>query len=253
MIILRGSPALSAFRIQKLLSDFQQESLPVKGIYAEFVHVADLDSELSREKKETLEKILTYGPSLEAKNPEGTLFVVAPRPGTISPWSSKATDIAHICGLAEVKRIERAIAYYIDFNGGVTEEISQKVKAKIHDRMTQKVFQAFNQLGVLFLHEEPKKLVEVPILTEGRSALVRADKEMGLALSPSEMDYLLSSFTALKRNPTDVELYMFAEMNSEHCRHKVFGAEWTIDGEKKDLSLFQMIKNTYKLHPTNIL
>lgn len=253
MIILRGSPALSSFRVQKLLSDFQQESLPVKGIYAEFVHVVDLESDLTSEKKSTLEKLLTYGPSLEAKNPEGSLFVVAPRPGTISPWSSKATDIAHICGLSEIKRIERAVAYYVDFNGGVTEEVSKKVKAKIHDRMTQKVFQAFHQLDVLFLHEEPKKLVEVPILTEGRLALERADKEMGLALASAEIDYLVESFTALKRNPTDVELYMFAEMNSEHCRHKVFGAAWTIDGEQKDLSLFQMIKNTYKMHSTNIL
>ncbi len=253
MIILRGSPALSSFRVQKLLSDFQQESLPVKGIYAEFVHVVDLESDLTSEKKSTLEKLLTYGPSLEAKDPEGSLFVVAPRPGTISPWSSKATDIAHICGLSEIKRIERAVAYYVDFNGGVTEEVSKRVKAKIHDRMTQKVFQAFHQLDVLFLHEEPKKLVEVPILTEGRLALERADKEMGLALASAEIDYLVESFTALKRNPTDVELYMFAEMNSEHCRHKVFGAAWTIDGEQKDLSLFQMIKNTYKMHSTNIL
>lgn len=253
MIILRGSPALSSFRVQKLLSDFQQESLPVKGIYAEFVHVVDLESDLTSEKKSTLEKLLTYGPSLEAKDPEGSLFVVAPRPGTISPWSSKATDIAHICGLSEIKRIERAVAYYVDFNGGVTEEVSKKVKAKIHDRMTQKVFQAFHQLDVLFLHEEPKKLVEVPILTEGRLALERADKAMGLALASAEIDYLVESFTALKRNPTDVELYMFAEMNSEHCRHKVFGAAWTIDGEQKDLSLFQMIKNTYKMHSTNIL
>ncbi len=252
MFILRASPALSSFRIQKLLADFKQESLPVEGIYAEFVHVVDA-GELSSEKMSILEKVLTYGPKRESREPEGTLFVVAPRPGTISPWSSKATDIAHICGLSEVRRIERAVAYYVDFNGGVTGEVSQKVKAKIHDRMTEKVFSTFEQLGVLFLKEEPKPLVEVPILSEGRMALERANRQMGLALSPSEMDYLLESFSALKRNPTDVELYMFAEMNSEHCRHKVFGAEWTIDGEKKDLSLFQMIKNTYKIHPDNIL
>lgn len=253
MMILRGSPALSSFREQKLLADFKAASLPVKDIYAEYVHVVDLESELSPEKKGTLEKLLTYGPLRESREPEGTLFVVAPRPGTISPWSSKATDIAHICGLSEVKRIERAVAYYIDFNGAVTEAVSKEVKAKIHDRMTEKVFPALHLLDVLFMHDAPKKLVEVPIMTEGRNALVRADKEMGLALSPAEIDYLVESFTALKRNPTDVELYMFAEMNSEHCRHKVFGAEWTIDGEKKDLSLFQMIKNTYKLHSTNIL
>lgn len=253
MIILRGSPALSSFREQKLLSDFNQASLPVKGVYAEYVHVVDLETELSPEEKTTLEKLLTYGPSREAREPEGTLFVVAPRPGTISPWSSKATDIAHICGLSGVKRIERAIAYYVDFNGGVTDGVLKAVKSKIHDRMTEKVFPALHLLDVLFMHDAPKKLVEVPIMTEGRNALVRADKEMGLALSPAEIDYLVESFSALKRNPTDVELYMFAEMNSEHCRHKVFGAEWTIDGEKKDLSLFQMIKNTYKMHSTNIL
>ncbi|MBP5247387.1 MAG: phosphoribosylformylglycinamidine synthase, partial [Fibrobacter sp.] len=252
MIILRGSPALSSFRVQKLLSDFAQDSLPVKGIYAEFVHVVDLESDLTSEKKSTLEKLLTYGPSLEAKEPEGTLFVVAPRPGTISPWSSKSTDIAHICGLSEIKRIERAIAYYVDFNGGVTEDISKKVKAKIHDRMTQTVFTDKASLEVLFSKEEPRPLNVIPVLTEGRDALVKADKEMGLALSADEIDYLVKNFTELKRNPTDVELYMFAQANSEHCRHKVFGAEWTIDGEKQDKSLFQMIKNTYQLHNSNI-
>ncbi len=252
MIILRGSPALSSFRVQKLLSDFGQDSLPVKGIYAEFVHVVDLESDLTSEKKSTLEKLLTYGPSLEAKEPEGSLFVVAPRPGTISPWSSKATDIAHICGLSEIKRIERAIAYYVDFNGSVTEEVSKKVKAKIHDRMTQAVFTDKASLEVLFSKEEPRPLNVIPVLTEGRDALVKADKEMGLALSSDEIDYLVKNFTELKRNPTDVELYMFAQANSEHCRHKVFGAEWTIDGEKQDKSLFQMIKNTYQLHNSNI-
>lgn len=252
MLILRGSPALSDSRLSKLLEDFHQNSLPVAGVYAEFVHIVNLDTDLSDEKRKVLEQLLSYGPHRESHNPSGMVFVVAPRPGTISPWSSKATDIAHICGLPEIQRIERGIAYYIDFNGAATECVLAGIKAKIHDRMTQKVFPSFETLSVLFNRETPKPLTEVPVLTEGRDALVRANKTMDLALSPAEIDYLVSSFVAGKRNPTDVELYMFAEMNSEHCRHKVFGAEWTIDGEKMDNSLFQMIKNTYKLHPDHI-
>ncbi len=253
MLILRGTPALSGFRLQKLLNDFQKESLPVATVYAEFVHVVELSSELTEEKKGVLDQLLTYGPRRESHKPAGTLFVVAPRPGTISPWSSKATDIAHTCGLSEVFRIERAIAYYIDFNGGATEPVLTRIKTRIHDRMTQKVFPAFDLLSVLFSHAEPRPLVEVPILKEGRDALLRADKKLGLALAPDEIDYLVENFTALNRNPSDVELMMFAQANSEHCRHKVFGAEWTVDGQKMDHSLFQMIKNTYKMHSTNIL
>ncbi|HPW94003.1 MAG TPA: phosphoribosylformylglycinamidine synthase [Fibrobacteraceae bacterium] len=253
MIILRGSAALSDFRLKKLLQDFNKSELIVKSVYAEFTHIVNLSKDLSNEEEQTLNKILHYGPTREAHSPKGTLFVVSPRPGTISPWSSKATDIAHICGLTSILRIERAIAYYIEFVNTPSKEVSSNVIAKIHDRMTQKVFQAFEDLDVLFHHDSPKPLVEIPILTEGREALVRADRELGLALAQDEIDYLVDNFKALKRNPSDVELMMFAQANSEHCRHKVFGAEWTIDGKKKDKSLFQMIKNTYECHHTNIL
>ncbi|HQB65396.1 MAG TPA: phosphoribosylformylglycinamidine synthase, partial [Fibrobacteraceae bacterium] len=253
MIILRGSAALSDFRLKKLLQDFNKSELIVKSVYAEFTHIVNLSKDLSNEEEQTLNKILHYGPTREAHSPKGTLFVVSPRPGTISPWSSKATDIAHICGLTSILRIERAIAYYIEFVNTPSKEVSSNVIAKIHDRMTQKVFQAFEDLDVLFHHDSPKPLMEIPILTEGREALVRADRELGLALAQDEIDYLVDNFKALKRNPSDVELMMFAQANSEHCRHKVFGAEWTIDGKKKDKSLFQMIKNTYECHHTNIL
>lgn len=252
MIILRGSAALSDFRLNKLLQDFNKSELIVKSVYAEFTHIVNLSKDLSSEEEQTLNKILHYGPTREAHSPKGTLFVVSPRPGTISPWSSKATDIAHICGLTSILRIERAIAYYVEFIDSSSKACSA-VAAKIHDRMTQKVFQAFEDLDVLFHHDSPKPLVEIPILTEGREALVRADRELGLALAQDEIDYLVDNFKALKRNPSDVELMMFAQANSEHCRHKVFGAEWTIDGKKKDKSLFQMIKNTYECHHTNIL
>ena len=252
MIILRGSAALSDFRLNKLLQDFNKSELIVKSVYAEFTHIVNLSKDLSSEEEQTLNKILHYGPTREAHSPKGTLFVVSPRPGTISPWSSKATDIAHICGLTSILRIERAIAYYVEFIDSSSKACSA-VAAKIHDRMTQKVFQAFEDLDVLFHHDSPKPLMEIPILTEGREALVRADRELGLALAQDEIDYLVDNFKALKRNPSDVELMMFAQANSEHCRHKVFGAEWTIDGKKKDKSLFQMIKNTYECHHTNIL
>lgn len=253
MIILRGSAALSDFRLQKLLQDFTKAGLLVKGIYAEFTHIVKVSRPLTSEESEILSKTLQYGPTREAHTPVGTLFVVSPRPGTISPWSSKATDIAHICGLEPILRIERAIAYYVDFAKTPSSEVQKQVVAKIHDRMTQKVFSSFEDLNVLFSHDAPKPYAAVPILTEGREALVRADQELGLALADDEIDYLVENFIALKRNPTDVELMMFAQANSEHCRHKVFGAEWTIDGDKKDKSLFQMIKNTYAQHHTNIL
>lgn len=252
MIILHGSPALSDSRLQHLLADFKSANLPVKSVSADFMHVVDLESDLTSEESEVLNKVLEYGPRREAKANVGSLFVVCPRPGTISPWSSKATDIVHICGVSKVRRIERAVAYYVEFTAPETEEFVKAVSAKIHDRMTEGVFRSLDELGVLFNKETPKPMNVVPVLTEGREALVKADKEMGLALAPDEIDYLVKNFTALNRNPSDVELYMFAQANSEHCRHKVFGAEWTIDGEKQEKSLFQMIKNTYEMHHTNI-
>lgn len=252
MIILRGSPALSDSRLQKLLADFQAQNLPVTQVSADFIHVVDESECLAEKEQEVLSKLLEYGPKRESREVSGAMFVVSPRPGTISPWSSKATDIAHICGLSKIRRIERAIAYHVHFDSAVTSEFESFVCSKIHDRMTQKVFRSEEELEVLFHKEEPRQLNEIPVLTEGREALVKADKELGLALAPDEIDYLVKSFTALNRNPSDVELYMFAQANSEHCRHKVFGAEWTIDGKKMDKSLFQMIKNTYEMHSTDI-
>lgn len=252
MIILRGSPALSDSRLQKLLADFQAQNLPVTQVSADFIHVVDESECLAEKEQEVLSKLLEYGPKRESREVSGAMFVVSPRPGTISPWSSKATDIAHICGLSKIRRIERAIAYHVHFDSAVTPEFESFVCSKIHDRMTQKVFRSEEELEVLFHKEEPRQLNEIPVLTEGREALVKADKELGLALAPDEIDYLVKSFTALNRNPSDVELYMFAQANSEHCRHKVFGAEWTIDGKKMEKSLFQMIKNTYEMHSTDI-
>jgi phosphoribosylformylglycinamidine synthase len=253
MLILRGSPALSPFRIQKLLQDLTAAGLPARALNAEFVHLVETTGELSPAERGILEKLLTYGPSRAAARVEGLLQVVAPRPGTISPWSSKATDIAHTCGLAKVERIERVIAYTIDAGTAATNAQRAAVAAKLHDRMTQVVLPDFESCAVLFRHESPRALHSVPVLAHGRAALVAANTALGLALADDEIDYLLKAFTGLGRDPHDVELMMFAQANSEHCRHKIFNATWDIDGQRQDRSLFQMIKNTYQLHSDGIL
>ncbi|HSY53756.1 MAG TPA: phosphoribosylformylglycinamidine synthase, partial [Opitutaceae bacterium] len=262
MLILRGSPALSQFRLQKLLQDLAAAGLPVRAISAEFVHIVELTAELAERESAVLEKLLTYGPRRAAAAVTGLIQVVAPRPGTISPWSSKATDIAHICGLAGVKRIERVIAYSIDLGGAshLKSEISDlksglraTLAARLHDRMTQVVFSDLAACDALFRHETPRAMASVPVLAQGRAALVAADRALGLALAEDEIDYLVKAFTALGRDPNDIELMMFAQANSEHCRHKIFNATWEIDGAARDRSLFQMIKNTYQLHPAGIL
>ncbi|MGI2259547.1 phosphoribosylformylglycinamidine synthase [Shewanella sp. GXUN23E] len=251
MEIIRGAPALSTFRVQKLLAAFSSESLPVSQIYAEYVHLADLSEPLDDRESLQLSQILTYGPAMDTHAPQGTLFFVTPRPGTISPWSSKATDIAHNCGLGKIKRLERGIAYYIE--GELSAAQLTAVKAVIHDRMMEVVLEDFAQAAMLFAHTEPGKLRSVNILGEGRRALVAANTEMGLALAEDEIDYLVENFVRLGRNPNDIELMMFAQANSEHCRHKIFNADWTIDGEVQPKSLFKMIKNTFETTPDHVL
>jgi phosphoribosylformylglycinamidine synthase len=261
MLILRGAPALSPFRIHKLLDALRAAGIPARALSAEFHHVAEIDGELSDAERSILEKLLTYGPTRAAQPVHGLLQIVAPRPGTISPWSSKATDIARICGLNRVKRIERVIAYRIDVDLQALKQPALHVspaqlatiRGKIHDRMTQAVFNDFGQLDALFRHEQPRPMTSVPVLAQGRTALVEANRSLGLALADDEIDYLVKAFQGLGRDPNDIELMMFAQANSEHCRHKIFNATWTLDGTAQDRSLFQMIKNTYQLHSDGIL
>ncbi|WP_221800612.1 phosphoribosylformylglycinamidine synthase [Oceanobacter mangrovi] len=250
MLELRGAPALSEFRQTRILNKLQAAVPAVSGVYAEFVHFADLKAELAENELLVLERILRYGPKAERQDPAGELFLVIPRFGTISPWSSKATDIAHNCGLANVDRLERGIAYYVE---GVTAADREAVAAVLHDRMVETVLAGTAEAASLFSHAEPAPLTTVDILAGGRDALVEADKNLGLALADDEVDYLVDNYKILGRNPTDVELMMFAQANSEHCRHKIFNASWTIDGEDQDLSLFKMIKNTYECYSENIL
>ncbi|WP_058913211.1 phosphoribosylformylglycinamidine synthase [Entomohabitans teleogrylli] len=252
MEILRGSPALSAFRINKLLTGFRAAQLPVDDIYAEYVHFADLDAPLSDEELTRLQRLLKYGPSLAEHAPTGQLILVTPRPGTISPWSSKATDIAHNCGLQQVKRLERGVAYYIEARS-LTPEQRLAVAARLHDRMMETVFADPQEAQQLFAHHQPAPVQSVDLLGKGRGALEEANLRLGLALADDEIDYLQQAFMALGRNPNDIELYMFAQANSEHCRHKIFNADWVIDGEQQPKSLFKMIKNTFETTPDYVL
>ncbi|MEF2485132.1 phosphoribosylformylglycinamidine synthase [Vibrio mimicus] len=253
MRILRGSPALSEFRVNKLLTACREQRLPVTGIYAEFMHFADLKADLNPQELEKLEKLLTYGPTIQEHEPQGLLLLVTPRPGTISPWSSKATDIAHNCGLRSIKRLERGTAYYVETEVPLTEAQVVTLKALLHDRMMEIVFAELTDAQQLFSVAEPAPMSQVDVLAGGRRALEEANVSLGLALAEDEIDYLVENFIKLGRNPNDIELMMFAQANSEHCRHKIFNADWTIDGVKQDKSLFKMIKNTFEQTPDYVL
>ena len=252
---LRGAPALSDFRVKKLLAQCEQLQLPVNDIYAEFAHFAQLNEELSLSEENVLQQLLTYGPTIEEHQPTGSFLLVTPRPGTISPWSSKSTDIAHNCGLAKVVRLERGIAYYVSLNSDKKLSTEQEVQlnALLHDRMMESIFNDFDQASLLFASSEPAKLTAIDIEHGGKQALVKANIELGLALAVDEVNYLFENFTKLGRNPHDIELYMFAQANSEHCRHKIFNADWTIDGVKQEKSLFKMIRNTHEINTDYVL
>ncbi|MGE7991829.1 phosphoribosylformylglycinamidine synthase [Pseudomonas sp. NPDC089554] len=251
MLILRGAPALSAFRHGKLLEQLSQKVPAVTGLYAEFAHFADVDGELTAEQQQVLGRLLKYGPSVPVQEPSGRLFLVVPRLGTISPWASKASDIAHNCGLQAIQRLERGIAYYVA--GELSAADADAIAAELHDRMTQRVLSQLEQASDLFSHAQPKPMTSVDILTGGRAALAQANVDLGLALAEDEIDYLVNAFQGLQRNPNDIELMMFAQANSEHCRHKIFNASWDIDGQAQEKSLFGMIKNTYQMHSEGVL
>lgn len=251
MLILRGAPALSAFRHGKLIEQLSQKVPAVSGLYAEFAHFAEVDGDLTADQQQVLARLLKYGPSVPVQEPTGRLFLVVPRFGTISPWSSKASDIAHNCGLTNIQRLERGIAFYV--SGELSEADVVAVADVLHDRMTQLVLSKLEDAAGLFSHAQPKPLTAVDVLAGGRAALEKANVELGLALADDEIDYLVNAFLGLKRNPHDIELMMFAQANSEHCRHKIFNASWDIDGESQEKSLFGMIKNTYQLHSEGVL
>ncbi|MDQ7003158.1 MAG: phosphoribosylformylglycinamidine synthase [Ghiorsea sp.] len=235
LIILQGQHALSAFRVHKLSTAMGGTS----QLAAHYIYMVEVAKSWSKPNMATLNKLL--GCQTQPVS-HSDLYIVTPRIGTISPWSSKATDIANICGLDALIRIERGIAYTIDGN-------QDKILPLIHDRMTESVLFNTDDLHQLFQHHAPQALSRIDILQGGRQALQAANIALGLALAEDEIDYLLENFIALKRNPTDAELMMFAQANSEHCRHKIFNADWNIDGEAKDISLFGMIRHTHSTSP----
>ena len=253
MIILSGASSLSAFRRQKLLANLQHRIPSITSVVAEYVHFAEVDGILSDQDYATLTALMTYGPSEQKGATEGTLLLVLPRPGTISPWSSKATDIAHNCGLQKIVRVERGVAYYLQSECELTEQQSGFLAELLSDRMVETVVSDLQQAEMLFAHQQPRALAQVDILAEGSSALKLANVELGLALADDEIDYLVASFEGLQRNPSDAELMMFAQANSEHCRHKIFNASWTIDGVDEERSLFAMIRNTNSVNGENVL
>ena len=255
MLRLRGNPALSPFRLHKLTATLTSHVPDLVHCYAEFFHFVDLEQHLTADEQALLARLLDYGPRLAVEPPEGEVLLVAPRPGTISPWSSKATDIARNCGLINVNRIERGVGYYVRKSGGhaLTGAELAAIRPLLHDRMTEVVFSGLEDAEALFGHAEPVPMRQVDVLGGDREALVVANRDWGLALAEDEIDYLVENFQALGRNPTDVELMMFAQANSEHCRHKIFNADWVIDGQPQEASLFNMIKNTHRQSPDGVL
>jgi phosphoribosylformylglycinamidine synthase len=253
MLQLAGPVALSAFRIAKLLERLGARDPAVAGLEARYVHFVDLARTLGAPERQVLEALLTYGPRQPAvAGGAGECLLVVPRLGTISPWSSKASEIAQACGLDAVRRIERGIAYRLHGRQALGPARLLPLAALLHDRMTEEVLLDGAAAARLFEHHAPRPFTRVS-LAAGRPALEAADRELGLALSVEEMDYLLASFARLGRDPSDVELMMFAQANSEHCRHKIFNARWIIDGEAQPESLFEMIRYTHARHPAGVL
>lgn len=250
---LRGGVALSQFRLEKLIGAARAAGLPDCNLAAEFWHLVESAEPLTDDQQAVLARLLTYGEPAEAAEPAGELFLVAPRLGTLSPWASKAGDIARHCGLTAIRRIERATAFRVRAARPLTADERSAFAALLHDRMTETVFADFDEADRLFCQVEPQPLTSVDVIRGGRDALARANGELGLALSDDEIDYLVDSFRQLGRNPSDVELMMFAQANSEHCRHKIFNARFVIDGVEQPKSLFGMIRDTFEAHPQGTL
>jgi len=243
---LRGGPAVSAFRLDKLNARLAAIDRSLRVTAAEFWHFADAERPLVPAERAVLDRLLDYGDP--AQPAAGPVRLVVPRLGTISPWSSKATDIARSCGLDAVRRIERGTAWFFE-KDSVAEAALRKALDLIHDRMTETVLASPREADALFARHAPRPLATVEVAARGRAALEDANAKLGLALAPDEIDYLLEHYRRIARDPTDVELTMFAQANSEHCRHKIFNASWIVDGTPQEETLFGMIRTTHARHP----
>lgn len=256
---LPGADALSSFRQQRLLAALASQGVDLESIEAQYIHFIWSDSQVDEKSQDVLSSLLTYGQPFNSKIDSGKSWfskggasdngaVVIPRFGTVSPWASKATDIARQCGL-DILRLERGVQFAWKSKKALSAKQKEMVLAAVHDRMTEAVIESIDAANALYQSLDDRPLARIPVMTEGRAALDKANQELGLALSDDEVAYLADSFKRLERNPSDVELIMFAQANSEHCRHKIFNSSWTIDGEDQERSLFAMIRNTHQLQP----
>ena len=248
MLSFSGGTALTPFRRQQLLTALVAAAPRVRGLTATFRYFVDVSHD-TPELRRRLGELLPLSPEEPAA--AGRELLVVPRLGTLSPWASKATDIARSCGLSDVRTVERGVLYRLQ--GEVSDAELGAVVPHLHDRMTESVLKSAADASHLFRRDPPKRLTRVAVLDEGRGALSRANAKLGLALDDEEIDYLEASFSALRRDPTDVELMMFAQANSEHCRHKIFKADFIVDGAAQERSLFRMIQNTHERSPEGTL
>ncbi len=253
MLELAGGPALSGFRIEKLLAELRRFEPSVRRANVRYHHFVELRRGLTAPERTVLERLLDYQPEAEAPPPVGGLLLIVPRPGTISPWSSKASDIAHVCGLDAVRRIERGRIWRVDAERPLHPERLAALAALLHDRMTEAVLPGPAAAACLFETHAPRALRQIPLGATPEATLARANAELGLALSNAEIRYLAGVYAALGRDPTDTEVMMFAQANSEHCRHKIFNAAWVIDGLPQSQSLFDMIRTTARCSPAGLL
>ena len=252
MIVKEGPASHSPFKLESLLRRLQSIDQNIDDLGARFIHLIDSKNDPDEEQDRILDSILEYGPDWPFGTDEGFKVFTLPRFGTTSPWSSKATDIAKVCGLTSIEKIERGVVFTLALKNKDSAPSKEAIEM-LYDRMTEVVITDLKQVKEIFSSLEPQPFSDVDILSDGKKALETANIELGLALNNDEIDYLLEQFTKLNRNPTDAELMMFAQANSEHCRHKVFNADWVIDGVDKERSLFQMIKNTYEASSRNVL
>ncbi|MHB1213372.1 MAG: phosphoribosylformylglycinamidine synthase [Thiobacillus sp.] len=245
-----GAAALSPFRLDKIRVEAASKGLNLGTLAARHWHFLEVDTALDAAQTRRVEQALDYGTPTDTPTADDPLILVTPRPGTISPWSSKATEILKNCGLAGVRRIERGVAFHVLDAGGqmLPADATARLLPLLHDRMTEAVL-TLADVDQLFRHVPPRELARIDVLDGGRAALETANRELGLALSDDEVEYLVDNFIRIGRNPTDVELMMFAQANSEHCRHKIFNASWVIDGAAQAKTLFGMIRDTHAAHP----
>ncbi|MGH8203414.1 MAG: phosphoribosylformylglycinamidine synthase, partial [Steroidobacteraceae bacterium] len=252
MLQFRGAPAVSSFRIERILAALRRTAPEVRSLAVEFVHFVATERALEPVERSVLERLLDADPRAAAK-PTGRVVYTVPRFGTVSPWSSKATDIAHVCGLAAVRRIERGKAWRIVLDTDRGAKSFAAVAAPLFDPMTETLMLDAADAQRLFETHPRGALGRVTLGKDPRDALARVNESLGLALSDGEVAYLADVFARLGRDPTDVEVMMFAQANSEHCRHKIFNAEWTVDGAPMPRSPFAMIRHTKEASPHGVL